>query len=530
LGGVITTAIALPAQALEKINFRYGLAIRSLEISSIERFANDGTVAEDLEFYLQILGVPDTERDLYRDRLMTPINVDPVLLNRFLHSRLGEEILTEIGQVVRTPSGHNGKLTIRAAITLASQEPGGLTPLNILRQLPTELQIDFGDMQALHHQMQTVIDGTVAATDSIKQLSLQEIATAQTVIDYTDLPDLRKPGSLAIRQSRLELYDARRDRQFYVELYQPQQLPSEPVPVVIFSHGLGDSPQAYRQEAEHLASDGFLVAIPQHPGSDNLQQEAFKRGTTNEIYQISEFIDRPQDITYLLDELESRNASEFEGRLNLQNVGMGGHSFGGYTALALAGATIDFENLARDCRQRLRELNLSLFLQCHALDLPFQTYDFRDPRITSIVVKNPVNSSIFGPQGLAQVQIPVMVLAGSHDPVTPAVYEQFRTFRWFTTEPRYLVLMEGQAHFDISALDIGTTQIMDWAKEFDLASPEQVDHYSKTLAVSFFKTYTKRRLDYRLYLRAAYADYVSQDQPFKIYLVSEDSSEAVSSL
>lgn len=45
----------------------------------------------------------------------------------------------------------------------------------------------------------------------------------------------------------------------------------------------------------------------------------------------------------MIDELERRNPSQFEGRLDLQNVGVPGHSFGGYGALAVAGAVIDFQ-------------------------------------------------------------------------------------------------------------------------------------------------------------------------------------------
>ena len=52
----------------------------------------------------------------------------------------------------------------------------------------------------------------------------------------------------------------------------------------------------------------------------------------------------------------------------------------------------------------------------------------------------------------------ILVAAGSHDPATPAVFEQFRTFPLIETEPKYLVLMEGQAHVDISDLDAGISQ------------------------------------------------------------------------
>jgi predicted dienelactone hydrolase len=499
--------------------------MRELEIEAIEQFAIDGTVTDELDYYLRELGVANEDREAYRQYLQTSANIDPIVLNRLLNSRFGDEILNELGSTIQTMSGLNGKSSLRAAITQASLGPDGLTPLNVLRQLPTDLLIDFGDIRSLYQATRQIIDGTSEAIENIRQLSAEETSAQLVNHDYSELPDLRLTRGHDVARSRFQLEDASRDRQFYVDVYQPRQWRSGKTPVVVFSHGLGDSPEVYRREAEHLASYGFFVAVPQHPGSDSLQQAEFRRGTTNDIYQIDEFIERPTDITYLLDELESRNATEYEGRLDLENVGMGGHSFGGYTALALAGATIDFENLIEDCNQKFKDLNISLLLQCDALELPKQDYSFRDSRITSVAAKNPITSSVFGADGLADAEVPVMLLAGSLDPVTPAIYEQFRSFQWFKAEPRYLVLMEGQAHIDISALDVGVTRILDLFESLSLAPSEQLAQYSKALSVAFFETYAARRTDYRLYLRSAYADYVSQEQPFKIYLISEGSSD-----
>jgi predicted dienelactone hydrolase len=154
-----------------------------------------------------------------------------------------------------------------------------------------------------------------------------------------------------------------------------------------------------------------------------------------------------------------------------------------------------------------------------------EPYNFRDPRITAVALKNPVNSSVFGPQGLAQVDIPVLVASGSHDPATPAVFEQFQTFPWFTTQPRYLVLMEGQAHVDISELDVGLAQTLNSISGLTLAPSEQLNEYTKTLTVAFYESFVARKPDYQLYMRSAYANYLSQNQEFKIYLISQGSAE-----
>jgi predicted dienelactone hydrolase len=73
-------------------------------------------------------------------------------------------------------------------------------------------------------------------------------------------------------------------------------------------------------------------------------------------------VNRPLDITFVLNQVESRvNATpELRGRLNFQQVGVLGQSFGGYTALALAGAPINPQQLQASCQNLEETLNLSL--------------------------------------------------------------------------------------------------------------------------------------------------------------------------
>ncbi len=68
----------------------------------------------------------------------------------------------------------------------------------------------------------------------------------------------------------LELFDTARQRPVPVRLYLPQQASAEsPVPLVVFSHGLGGSRMGYSYLARHWANAGLASLHPQHVGSDN---------------------------------------------------------------------------------------------------------------------------------------------------------------------------------------------------------------------------------------------------------------------
>ncbi|PSN17204.1 hypothetical protein C7271_18975 [filamentous cyanobacterium CCP5] len=134
---------------------------------------------------------------------------------------------------------------------------------------------------------------------------------------------------------------------------------------------------------------------------------------------------------------------------------------------------------------------------------------------------------MFGPEGLALVDIPVALLAGSYDPATPAVFEQFLTFPWFTTPNRLLGLIEGQAHVDVTKLDGGLSQLIQSVPDLTLAAPDLINRYRNAITLAFFGRYVAGRADYQLYLRSSYAQYLNQDQSFKLLLISESSEEAL---
>jgi dienelactone hydrolase len=103
-----------------------------------------------------------------------------------------------------------------------------------------------------------------------------------------------------------------------------------PFPVLMFSHGSCGIPNQSTFLTTLLASRGFIVAAPPHPGNTLL--EFPNCGTPGA--QAASFAERPRDIIHVLDQLLAANqdaGSPFFGAIDPQRVGMSGHSFGGLT-------------------------------------------------------------------------------------------------------------------------------------------------------------------------------------------------------
>lgn len=512
--------------AAETIYFIYPPFNFPLRVRSLEQFAEDGTVNQNLNFYLNLADATPQQKNQFQEALRTKVDVDPVLLSRFLNTEIGEDILSRFGYVVNIPGGRNAKYPLRGAVIQAALSEEGLSLLSFLRQLPVNVEIDLNKSLEIAKNIETVIKATILLSDKTAELSQQEIKE-DIPVNYNQMSDLRQLGPISVTREEWNLRDPERDRQFYVDVHLPDTISRQKTPVVILSHGLASRPEDFAKYARHLASYGYLVLALQHPGSDAKQLQALIDGISGEIFLLDEFIDRPLDITYLIDELERRNDNEFNNQLILDEVGVFGHSFGGYTALAVGGAKIDFSHLRKECQSYFKTGNTSLLLQCRLLDLPEKDYDFRDPRVKAIYASNPVNSAIFGPRGLAEIQIPVFIAAGNYDPATPFVFEQALSFPWFETRNKYLMLQEGQAHVDFSELDGGLTDLIESTTNVTLPTPQILDNYVFASLTAFFSVYIQDELAYLPYLQSSYLAHLSENQPFKAYLITEKSSQSL---
>jgi len=122
--------------------------------------------------------------------------------------------------------------------------------------------------------------------------------------------------------------------------------PSGKHPIIIFSHGLKGVVENYTYLSEELASFGYVVVAMNHsdgscpisifpngkfqefePPSDELTDNELQQFRNNQVKK------RYEDIDFVLNLLPNLNETTFEDLLDVNSVGIIGHSFGGSTAL-----------------------------------------------------------------------------------------------------------------------------------------------------------------------------------------------------
>lgn len=529
---VLTT---LPVRAAEKVYFSYGLLERSISISSLEAYAEDGTVNSDLAFFLGFLDSNTQEE--FRTALTTRRHLSPVAVSQIFYEPMGEKALGYVGNLIQTGKRQNGLYALRSALILAAAQPGGFTLIDVLRQFPTSgMRIDLQVALNALQRGEAFFEETNAVIAGIEQLA-QQTETA-TSIQPTDIPDLRRPGPFEFSQQTIVLKDTSRNRTYPIDLYLPQTNDTIPasIPVVVLSHGLGSSRADFSDVAEYFASYGYAVALPEHIGSNHDLQQDVLAGRASEVFRFSEFVDRPLDVSFLLNELERRNQTEWQGRLNLQQVAAAGHSFGGYTVLALAGATVDFDHLRQDCSREsfIEFLNPAVLLQCRALESSPEakeqlTQGLKDDRVSLVIAFNPVNASIFGPKGLSKIQVPIVIGASGYDPAAPLVPEQAHSFTWLTAPERYLLLARGGAHIpQLTALinRILSPSIDPQQLQEDIAL---LRSNARALLLAFLQVYLINRSDYEAYLQP-YQVRTLGDPPFEFSLIHSLTQEQLSKM
>ena len=510
LGLFAFTAVctAAPALGAERIYVTYGPVEVSVPIESLALFAKEGQIDSNLDGFAQYAN--ESQLAEIRSALQAKAEISQVTIAQFLYTPQGEVLLRRLGRLIQTKARQPGFYAIRAALILAASDPEGLTIVNVLRKFPTYgIRIDIARGLGIANELTSLINRSNQTIAGIAQLS-----EAQAALEPTIPPALRLqpqlPGPYTWKKSSVTLTSPNRDRTFNMDIYLPQRS-RQPAPVVVISHGLGSDRISFQYLAKHLASYGFAVAVPEHPGSNAQQIQNLVTGRTNQLAAPAEFINRPLDIKDLLDYLTKLPTTDpaYQGQLDLQRVGVIGQSFGGYTALALAGAGINFAQLENDCQLENETWNLSLLLQCRARGLERNQYNFGDPRIKAAIAINPIVSSILGDTNLSQIKIPVMIIAGSADTVAPALLEQIQPFTWLTSPNKYLVVMNNGTHF--STIEESPQSLFLPPAEAIGPEPALARRYISGLSLAFMETYLNNKSNFRPYLDPSYALSISED-------------------
>ena len=215
-----------------------------------------------------------------------------------------------------------------------------------------------------------------------------------------------------------------------------------PFPLLAFSHGNGGVRDQSVFLTEAVARQGYVVVSPDHVGN-TLTTMDNKLGGAISLW-------RPQDISAAIDRVlkpEAGDPAWLTGLVDGDKIAMTGHSFGGYTTLALAGLPVSLPTgvtvncAAPDMAITCKELN----------KLGPPPWSFADPRIDLAI---PLAHALYAIGALGKPTakmpaIPIIIMAATGDTMTKAALEATPLFNDLPGQAA-LMLVQGGSHYSFA--------------------------------------------------------------------------------
>jgi predicted dienelactone hydrolase len=262
--------------------------------------------------------------------------------------------------------------------------------------------------------------------------------------------DDAKAAPLEVAIARGEWKDsAREDRAVPYKIFAPKNIADgTKLPVIIFSHGLGGSREGYAYLGESWAQSGYVSVHLTHQGSDTaaVVGGAIKNGNAldaaqNAAFDLNNSVNRIRDVSFAIDKLAEMNKdAPWKGKLDLDRIGMAGHSFGGSTTMLLIGQQPGIAlagNLLKDVKV--------------------------DPRIkAAIPMSAPAALGRDLDKAYGSISVPTLMMTGTLDdsPIGPGTLAKDRKapFEHMPHSDRYLLIFEGGDHMVFSGIKRGPGQ------------------------------------------------------------------------
>ncbi|MEI7666241.1 MAG: alpha/beta fold hydrolase [Synechococcaceae cyanobacterium ELA263] len=423
-----------PARALEEIQLRLPLletnfSIKVSELGSRQKLwqgnsdlaeldrASNGALGRQLE-QLFDTPLPLRVKKLVANSAGTPLFEQALLVASIL------------GKIDGLPNRVDGE-QLNQALEKAKVN-GELTVLGLIQALPghtatLDLQPALRSINRLRRQ----------------QTEARQLAASQPAVSVD--PRMQAAGPLALQQSKTSLVVKHRPAPLEMEVIRPSQGGNGQL--VVISHGLWDGPTSFEGWARHLASHGYTVILPFHPGSDHSQQQAMLSGSAPPPGP-EELKLRPLDVSAVIDGVAAGQIAGLND-VKADRVVVIGHSWGATTALQLAGATPSSLLLKQRCSNFDDPgRNLSWVLQCSFLDAADRA-GLVDPRVMAVAAVSPPLQLVFAPGSSMALQARVLLVSGSQDWVVPADPEAIDPFRTSSPGGHDLVLVAGGDHFNL---------------------------------------------------------------------------------
>lgn len=212
-------------------------------------------------------------------------------------------------------------------------------------------------------------------------------------------------------------------------------------PVVLISHGMYGNSLNQAWLAKRLAAEGIISVMPNHPGTTSFGRDPD---------QARQLWLRATDLSVSLDTL--MDDPRFADHMDPTRVAAAGHSLGGYTVMAAAGARHDVAHFAASCA------GAETRPDCAALamwkvgvdpdDLEVLQSDRADRRIRTVIPMDLGGTQTFDPASLAAVDIAVLVLGSGRQDMLDQTVESRALVKQLPDDLVTHVELEDAGHFD----------------------------------------------------------------------------------
>ncbi len=518
--------VALPVAAAQTVIVQRDSFSQSVSVAQLREIETKGAIPLSLKDYASTL--TSWQQGKILAALQAKLDIEATQLQQLLATDLGQRLVHVLAGAT-TLATPEAKAAVQNAFIGAAESSEGLSVLSFIEAYPrNSLEIDL--------ERVFLVLGNFNAAFWQTQAFMAQIApqlTSQQTAKFSFTLDPSQPGTEEVQVISEFLDDSVRQRRIPVAIYWSRAA-SQKKPIIVFSHGLGSVNFDLRYLAQHLASHGYVVAALEHPGSNS---DHLDNALWNWLFhnipplQAEEFLERPQDVSFLLDQLAILNQSPglLEGKLATDNVLILGYSLGGSTSLALAGGQFQLENLKQRCRGKFLAFSFGENAQCFARGLPQDRYRLRDPRIKAAIAFSPTASLLFGNSGLSQIEVPTLMTSASADKTTPALTEQVIPFTQIV-QPKWLVGFVSGTHLSVKDPSTTTDQVDNPNTIYtggEIIDQEAVEvrKYIKAITLAMAAQLTDQASRYRPFLTPEYAQFSSTGR-FPIRLVREIPPEA----
>ena len=488
--GVAAAVVPLKAIAAERITFNVSpFGQFYVEVEDLKTFVETKEVSSELAYYLKRLPPKQVER--LPELLSTPLEINPLAIAKFSNSTIGETVIKNFGKGIRTSTNKNGFLALRSAIVAAAFDRQGLTVINLLEHFPLEtVYVDFYVVEQYIKRGQKLLQNRQLIEEIFFDSRTTNRKNNRKILNTTS-----RVGKYKWQKQTLTYKNIQSSRSGYFDLYLPNKKQSS---LIIISHGLASSRETFSYLGEHLVSHGFAVAIVEHDDISLNKFDGFLSGNDS-FPEPNNLTDQPLDIKYVLDLLERDTL--LQNRINLQQVGVIGHSFGAYTSLVLAGGKLTPNSKVKQCQTedyRHVLLDLSSLAKCTFNEFSQTDYQLKDRRVKAVIAINPM-AKIFSQDGIKAIDIPTMLVSGTNDLIMPPVTEQIQPFNWLNSDlEKYLVLVKPGTHFSFLREGLGVLPVPDTVVGI---SPTQAYPVIKSLTTVFFQATLDGQRKKRKYLQ-----------------------------